>query len=105
MRRRPSASRSFGSTSNGRPLVAGFSGLVDNQRHPDSSGRFELPGVPPGRYRLQVEPMDRLVAADPSGYGAPVEEPPEPFRLLTVDLPVLEAGDAHDVGTLDVEGR
>ncbi len=83
-----------------RITVSGFSGLVDGQRQRDASGRFELPGLPPGRYTLRVEPMDAFAAADPSGYGAPIETPPDAFTPLVVDLPTLGAGDTHDVGTL-----
>lgn len=88
-----------------RISVAGFSGLIDNQRRVDPSGRFELPGLPPGDYELSVEPMDAFVSADPAGYGAPVKTPPEPFKPFAVELPSLEAGDAYDVATLDVEDR
>ena len=88
-----------------RIVVAGFSGLVDEQRRKDSSGGFELPGLPPGRYTIKVEPMDAFTAADPKGYGAPVDEPPPPFAPLSVELPELEAGETHDVGSLDVHDR
>ena len=88
-----------------RIVIAGFSGLIEAQRHRDASGRFELPGLPPGRYTLKVEPMDVFAAADPPGYGSPVDVAPAPFAPLAIDLPELEAGDAYDVGTLDVEDR
>lgn len=83
-----------------RIFVSGFSGLVDQQRRKEASGRFELPGLPPGEYTLRVEPMDAFTAADPQGYGAPVEAPPEPFPPLSVEIFALEAGDVHDLGTL-----
>jgi len=86
----------------GRILLAGFSGRVDMQRRSDASGRFELPGIPPGRHRLQIQLMDAFAAADPEGYGAPVKSP-ESFRPLTIELPELEAGDVHDLGKLTVD--
>jgi hypothetical protein len=86
-----------------RIIVSGFSGLVDAQRRKDPSGRFELPGLPPGQYRLMIQPMDAFAAADPEGYGSPAKPPPQPFGQLMVDLPELEAGDAYDVGKLTVE--
>ncbi len=89
----------------GRVVVAGFSGRVHGQQRIDREGRFELPGIPPGLYRLHVEPMDAFVAADPDGYGAPVADPPPPFLPLVLTLPELEAGQAHDVGVLSLQAR
>lgn len=86
----------------GHTVLAGFSGLVDGQRRKDSSGRFELLGLSPGRFKLLVEPMNVFVADNPTGFGAPVQKPPEPFRRLSIDLPELAAGDTHDVGKLKV---
>lgn len=86
-----------------RVIVAGFSGVVREGRRADPMGRFELPGIPPGRYLLRVEPMDAFVAADPDGYGAPVEKPPAPFHPISVELPELAAGDREDVGTVQIE--
>jgi len=85
-----------------RLILAGFSGLVDGQRRHDPSGRFELRGVPPGQHTLLIEPMDAFVAADPDGYGAPVTDPPASFPSRAVALPPLEAGAAHDLGTISV---
>jgi len=86
----------------GRILTAGFSGLVKAQRRKDASGKFELPGIPPGRHRLQIQPMDAFAAADPEGYGAPAGAPLS-FRPNRLDLPELSAGDSHDVGTISLE--
>ena len=88
-----------------RITVAGFSGLIDGQRREAASGAFELPGLPPGRYTLKIEPMDAFAAADPAGYGAPVDAPPAAFAPLSLDLPELAAGEAYDSGTLEVEDR
>ncbi len=86
-----------------RIVVSGFSGLIDGQHRVSKGGRFELPGLPPGRYALHVEPMDAFAAADPKGYGAPVSVPPPTFQPMSVELPELSAGDTHDVGTLNLE--
>jgi len=86
-----------------RIVVSGFSGLIDGQHRVSKGGRFELPGLPPGRYALHLEPMDAFAAADPKGYGAPVNIPPPTFQPITVELPALSAGDSHDVGTLNLE--
>ena len=86
----------------GRVILAGFSGLVADQRRGDPSGAFEIPGVPPGRHRLRIEPMDAFSAADPEGYGAP-EGAPRDFPPRTIELPDLEAGQTQDLGTLIVE--
>lgn len=85
-----------------RIILAGFSGLVDAQNRREESGAFELPGLPPGQHRLQVEPMDAFAAADPNGYGAPTNVR-EPFLPVVIDLPELEAGDTRDVGTIRLE--
>ncbi len=86
-----------------RVILAGFSGLVNGQRRKDPSGRFELPGLPPGqRLTLRVEPMDDFTASDPPGYGAPVTTRPPSFHPLVMELPELDAGDVHDAGTLTV---
>jgi hypothetical protein len=85
-----------------RIILSGFSGLVDSQRRVDSSGRFELPGLPEGYAILRIEPMDAFAASDPEGYGAPVDRAPAAFHPLTINLPELDAGDIHDVGTLTV---
>jgi len=86
----------------GRVVLSGFSGRVDGQQRADPSGKFELAGVPPGRYRLKVQPMDDFSAGDPEGYGFP-GTPPAPFRPQLIELPELEAGDTHDLGKLTVE--
>ena len=86
----------------GRIALAGYSGRVDAQRRTDPSGKFELPGVPPGRYRLKLQPMDDFAAADPKGYGFSGKLP-APFRPQIIDLPALEAGDTRDLGKLTVE--
>ena len=86
----------------GRVVLSGFSGRVDAQRRTDASGKFELPGVPPGRYRLKLQPMDDFAAADPEGYGFP-SRPPGSFKPLMIDLPELEAGDTQDLGRITVE--
>lgn len=88
-----------------RIVVSGFSGLIDGQRRVSRGGRFELLGIPPGRYTLHVEPMDAFTAADPKGYGAPVSTPPADFQPMIVELPELGAGDTHDVGTLNLEAQ
>jgi len=86
----------------GRVVLSGFSGRVDAQRRKDPSGKFELAGVPPGRHRLKLQPMDDFAAADPEGYGFP-GKPPASFRPQILELPELEAGDTHDLGKLTVE--
>ncbi|MBI2495604.1 MAG: carboxypeptidase regulatory-like domain-containing protein [Candidatus Omnitrophica bacterium] len=86
----------------GNLILAGFSGLVNAQRRPDPSGQFELPGIPPGRHRLRIQPMDAFSAADPPGYGAPAG-PPRSFAPRVIDLPELGAGEAKDIGKLAVE--
>ena len=88
-----------------RIVLAGFSGLIDRQRRLDASGRFELPGLPLGPTVLKVEPMDAFAAANPSGYGAPMDTPPPSFQPLQVTIPALKAGTVHDLGTLTVESR
>ena len=86
----------------GKVVLSGYSGRVDAQRRTDASGKFELPGVPPGQHRLKLQPMDDFSAADPAGYGFP-GNPPAPFRPMILDLPDLEAGTTHDLGKLTVE--
>jgi len=86
----------------GKVVLSGYSGRVDAQRRTDPSGKFELPGVPPGQHRLKLQPMDDFAVADPKGYGFP-GTPPAPFRPMILDLPELEAGDTHDLGKLTVE--
>ena len=88
-----------------RIVVSGFSGLIDGQRRVSRGSRFELLGIPPGRYTLHVEPMDAFAAADPKGYGAPVSVPPPTFQPMSVELSELSAGDTHDVGTLNLEAQ
>lgn len=88
---------------NGRVILNGFSGLVDNQTRKDASGYFELPGIPPGRYKLIVEPMDEFIAHDLIGYGAPVSTAPDPFKRLSIELPNLKEGDVYNVGRIKVE--
>lgn len=86
----------------GRVVLSGFSGRVNAQRRTDSSGKFELAGVPPGQHRLTLQPMDNFAAADPEGYGFP-GTPPDAFRPQIIELPEIETGDAYDLGTLTVE--
>jgi len=86
----------------GRIVLSGYSGRVDAQRRQDSSGKFELAGVPPGQHRLKLQPMDDFAAADPEGYGFS-GTPPAAFKPQLVELPELEAGDTHDLGKLAVE--
>ena len=86
----------------GRMLVSGFSGLVEAQQRRATSGLFELPGLPPGRHWLQVQPMDVFVAADPDSYGVPGPAP-EPFATRRVELPEMKAGRQYRVDTIAVE--
>ncbi len=47
-------------TSTNKAMVSGYTGLTNNQRTFSPSGEFELPGLPPGSYRLVVSPLDEL---------------------------------------------
>ena len=84
-----------------RVVLGGFSGLGDQQRRPDSSGRFELPGVPPGTHQLLVQPMASFGGINDGHHGLPTTDSIV-FKPVTVELPALEAGDAKDIGDVAV---
>ncbi|MBI4597605.1 MAG: matrixin family metalloprotease [Candidatus Omnitrophica bacterium] len=85
-----------------KTVLTGFSGLVDRQRRSDAAGRFELPGIPPGRYQFRVEPPETRILEDPDGFGAPSGASATTFRARVVDVPDLSAGQTYDVGTVGV---
>lgn len=82
-------------------VLSGFSGLVDQQKRVDRSGRFELPGVPPGSHQLLIQPLKMYGGVNDGHHGIPTQGFPM-FQPLSVDLPKLEAGDMEDLGKLIV---
>ena len=82
-------------------VLSGFSGLIDQQKQVDRSGRFELPGVPPGSHQLLIQPLKMYGGVSDDHHGIPTEDFPD-FQPLRVDLPKLKAGDVEDIGKLVV---
>ena len=82
-------------------VLAGFSGLIDQQKRMDRSGRFELPGVPTGNHQLLIRPLKMYGGVSDGHHGIPTEDFPV-FQPLSVDLPELKTGDIEDLGKLIV---
>ena len=87
---------------NHKAILSGFSGLVDQQQQREPSGRFELPGLPPGTHRLTIQPTASFGGISDGQHGMPTEKSLM-FRPKTIDLPTLEAGDVRDIDNLTVD--
>ena len=85
---------------NGNPLVQapGFSPSPFGSRNTNFAGYFEIPGLPPGNYTLEVEPIDSSFTAG-SGVG--------PLGALSIVFPmpseVCPDGEFFDFGESDDE--